>query len=194
MDFKKSKTIKNLATAFAGESQASARYKFLASRAKKEKLTVVQAIITEISNQETRHAKIFYQLIEKYSGNGSNNVNVDAGYPYKTGTFVEELFYAVENEKEEYEHDYPAFAKIAREEGFEDVAEKFEQIAEIENVHANLLNEIASKIKNGTLYKEPKAVKWKCLECGHEEYATEPWEICPVCDHDRGHVKLQIVW
>ena len=142
---KDSKTLENLMKAFAGESQARNRYTFFASIAKKEGYNQIESIFTETADNEKEHAKRFFKFLE------GNNVDINATYPTKIGTTIENLQAAAGGEHEEWEMIYPEFAKTAREEGFCDVANAFEKIAEVEKHHEKryfgLPNKIIKEIK-----------------------------------------------
>ncbi len=193
MQLKESKTIKNLANAFSGESQAHIRYKFLAYGAKQKQLFEVEKAIKEIVENEFQHARMFFTAIQSSGSETINNLEVCSGYPFKEKwDFIKNFEFAVENEKEENEKIYPEFSKIAKEEGFDNIADLFDLVAKVEDCHKKQLSQIHTHLKNNTLYKRENPVKWKCGLCGHENTAKEAWEICPLCKAPQGNVKLDL--
>ena len=169
-DFKNSKTYKNLQAAFAGESQARVKYQFFASKAKKEGYEQISAIFNETSDNEKEHAKIWYKLMN--DGVGSTEENLKA---------------AAEGEAYEYKEMYKEFAEIAREEGFEDVAKKFELVGEVEKEHEERYKKLLKNIDDDIVFKGDDVTVWKCRNCGYIFVGDEAPETCPVCDHPRAY-------
>ena len=133
VNFKESKTKENLMRAFAGESQARNRYTIAAEKARKAGDYTIADIFHYTAEQERAHAERFYELLQEISG---ETIFIDGGYPVDGEADLAKLMRAAEhNEKEEYEEVYPAFAEIAKKEGFFEAASAFLQIAEIEHVH-----------------------------------------------------------
>lgn len=191
MQFNETKTYQNLARTFAGESQAGMRYQMTAGLAMKEGYKILSDVIRSIAKNETHHAKaVFEYMIGK--GGSVDNVEIRAGYPFHAGDLLENLRLAAEDEREEEEKIYPKFARIAREEGFDDIAGTFERIAAIEGNHKTVFAYLYDGLKNGTLYKQDKPALWVCSECGYMHTATEAWNICPVCKQPQGYVELHI--
>jgi rubrerythrin len=184
---KGSKTEKNLLKAFAGESQARNRYTFFASTARKEGYVQIQRIFEETAANEKEHAEVFFKHLE------GGVVEITAEYPAGViGTTAENLFEAAEGEKLEWGTLYPEFEKIAREEGFHDVAESFEEIAEVEEEHEKRYRKLLANIKNGTVFKRDEEVEWHCLNCGYIHHGNEAPEECPACKHSREYYELHI--
>ncbi len=193
MNLKDSQTLKNLVKAFAGESQAHVRYQFLEYGAKQEKLFELAKAIKTISENEFHHARMFYTAIQSSSDTTIENLELNAGYPFKEKwDFVKNFEFAVANETEEHQNVYPAFAKTAQEEGFADRAALFTKVAAVENCHSMLLSEIHTHLKNGTLYKRNQPVKWKCSQCGYEATGNQAWHTCPLCKMEQGYVMLHL--
>ena len=185
-----SKTYYNLAKAYAGECQAKTRYEFIEYGARKEGYGAMAEVIDKIVYNEFNHARMFYTKIQDASDEIIKNIEVCAGYPFKQKWNLEEnLKLAAEDEKAEVDL-YPQFAKIACEEGFPEIAKLFENIAGIENCHMLLFKDLYEQLKNGTLYKKSKPVKWKCSACGYEQTSKEAWKTCPVCLEKQGKVML----
>ena len=184
---KGSKTEKNLLKAFAGESQARNRYTFFASVARKEGYIQIQQIFEETAANEKEHAEVFFKHLE------GGEVEITAAYPAgKIGTTAENLLAAAEGELMEWGTLYPEFAKTAREEGFLDVAESFEEIAEVEEEHEKRYRKLLANVENGTVFKRDEEVEWHCLNCGYIHHGKEAPELCPACKHARDYYELHI--
>ena len=191
MLFENTETFKNLARAFAGECQAGMRYQMVAKLAMKEKLKTLSDAVRTIAKNETLHATQFFNKIIEKTGS-KENIVLDAGYPFHIGTLEESLKFSANDEKNETEDIYPAFAITAKEEGFEDVAGLFKLVAEVEAQHKVVFQYLHDGVRNGTLYKSEKPVLWICSECGHMHVATEAWKICPLCKSEQGYVELHL--
>ncbi len=191
MDFKDSVTRENLLRAFAGESQARNRYEFAASAAKKAKLQVIEQVFLYTAGQEREHASVFYKHLQK---GGCDNITITANYPVDLPEQVDALLeLAHRHEMDEYGDIYPAFAEKAREEGFGEIARHFQQIAEIEKVHAERFLRFHKLLKEGKLFVSDVETAWICLNCGHILRGKQVPEKCPVCDHDQGYfIRLEL--
>jgi rubrerythrin len=188
MNLKGSETEKNLLKSFAGESQARNRYTYFASVAKKEGYEQISAIFTETADNEKEHAKIFFKHLEKSEG---LPVEITASYPAgKIGTTKENLLAAANGEKEEWGKIYPEFEKIARKEGFKEVADSFKQIAEVEEHHEKRYRKLLKNIENKEVFKKEKVVKWVCKNCGYVHEGKEAPEECPACKHPQAYYEL----
>ncbi len=189
MEFKNSKTYENLARSYAGESQAGLRYQMIADKLMKEKQYFLVGTIKSIAKNEVAHAKAFYNMIIKHGGS-IRNIDINAGYPFIDEDLPEILKENSEIEKDESEHIYKSFQKIAEDEGYKDVAKLFKDVASVENCHHMLTKEMYEKMKDKTLFYSTKKRKWKCDVCGYEEEGIEPWKECPLCEKDRGYVQI----
>jgi len=179
---KGTRTEKNLLTAFAGESQARNRYTYFASQAKKEGYQRIADIFLETAEQEKEHAKRLFKFLE------CGQVEIQAAYPAgKIGNTLENLLAAAEGEHYENTQMYPEFAKVAREEGFPEIAGVLEAIAEAEKFHEKRYRALAAKIKEGTLYKRDTEIVWRCRNCGYIHVGPEAPEECPACAHPQGY-------
>jgi rubrerythrin len=184
---KGSKTEKNLLKSFAGESQARNRYTFFASAARKEGYVQIQHIFEETAANEKEHAEVFFKYLE------GGEIEITAAYPAgKIGTTEENLLAAAEGELMEWGTLYPDFAKIAKEEGFLNVAESFEEIAEVEEEHEKRYRKLLENIKNGTVFKRDEEVEWHCLNCGYIHHGKEAPDVCPACQHPQSYYELHI--
>lgn len=183
-NFNMSETKTNLMKAFAGESQARNRYTFAASQAKNANLHVIEAAFTFTANQEKEHGEIFYNHLKDMAG---ENIHIEGGYPVDiTDSMVQLLRYAQHNEFEEYDDVYQAFGQKAMEEGYPQIANSFNQIAEIEKTHGERFGLLADLLEQGKLFVSDVSCKWMCLNCGHVLEGTEAPQSCPVCQHNQG--------
>lgn len=178
-------TEKNLLTAFAGESQARNRYTYFASQAKKEGYVQMADIFTETANQEKEHAKRLFKFLE------GGEVEISAAFPAGViGTTLENLNSAAAGEHYEYTEMYPEFAKVAREEGFNDIAAVFEAIAVAEKQHEKRYVDLAANIEAGRVFKRDEKTVWRCRNCGYLHEGNEAPELCPACAHAQAHFEL----
>ncbi|PIU82969.1 MAG: rubrerythrin family protein [Elusimicrobia bacterium CG06_land_8_20_14_3_00_38_11] len=185
MKLKGSETEKNLLKAFAGESQARNRYTYFASAAKKEGYEQIAAIFLETAENEKEHAKVFFKYLE------GGDLEITASYP--AGIIkrtLENLLYAAAGENMEWTTLYSNFGKIAREEGFGDVAESFKQIAKVEKFHEERYRKLAKQLDDGSFFKKEKIVKWHCRNCGYIFEGKEPPKECPACKHPQSYFEV----
>lgn len=187
MEFKGSKTEKNVLAAFAGESQARTRYSFFSSIAKKEGLEQISAIFQETSDNEKEHAQLFFQHLQ------GGTAQINAAYPAGImGTTAQNLQAAAEGEKLEWGTLYPSFAKTAEEEGFKDVCNTFRLVAKVEAYHEKRYLKLLENLKNGTVFKKDQPIKWKCRNCGFIFEGKEVPEKCPVCAHPKAYFEVWV--
>ncbi len=178
-------TEKNLLKAFAGESQAKNRYQFFAKIARKEGYEKVAEYFEETARNEEEHAKLFFKKLE------GGMVEITAAYPAGIlGNTEANLLAAAGGELEEWGELYPEFAKIAREEGFEDIATLFERIAAIEKHHADRYTALYEVVKAENMFKKEIETPWRCRKCGHEQRTGIAPEVCPVCSHSQGYFEI----
>ncbi len=182
---KGTQTEKNLLTAFAGESQARNRYTYFASRARKDGFEQIAAVFEETANQEKEHAKRLFKLLE------GGEVEIQAAYPAGViGTTAENLEAAAGGENYEWTDMYPSFAKMAREEAFDEIGDIFEAIAVAEKEHEKRYRGLLANVTAGTVFKKDKAVVWRCRNCGYIYEGAEAPDPCPACDHPQAHYEL----
>ncbi len=185
MQLKDSQTKVNLMRAFAGESQARNRYEFAASQAKQLKLHVVEHVFKFTADQEKEHAEVFYNLLKELAG---ENIAVDGNYPIDLHDDIQrQLESAHHNEYQEYEHDYAAFANVAKQEGFAKVSAIFQGIAAIEKTHGDRFMRVLDFMQRDRLFTSENEVSWMCLNCGHIHTGTSAPQQCPICSHDQGY-------
>jgi len=184
-DLKNTQTEKNLLTAFAGESQARNRYTYFASKAKKEGFVQIADIFEETANQEKEHAKRLFKFLE------GGEVEIRAAFPAGViGSTAENLRAAAGGEHYEWESMYPDFAKVAREEGFNEISSFFEAIAVAEKQHEKRYLDLLANIEAGTVFKKEKKVIWRCRNCGYLHEGAEAPDVCPACAHPQAHFEL----
>jgi rubrerythrin len=184
-ELKGTQTEKNILTAFAGESQARNRYTYFASKAKKEGLVQISAIFEETANQEKEHAKRLFKLLE------GGEVEITGSFPAGViSSTVENLKGSAAGERYEHTEMYPGFAKIAREEGFNDIAAIFMSIAVAEKQHEKRYNDLTANIEAGRVFKRDSEETWRCRNCGYTHTGTQAPDKCPACDHPQAHFEL----
>jgi len=185
MKLKGSKTEKNLLTAFAGESQARNRYTYFASQARKEGYEQIAAIFQETADNEKEHAKREFKFLK------GGEVEISASFPAGViGDTKANLKAAAAGENYEWTDMYPTFAKVAREEGFDEIAAVFESIAKAEKAHEARYLALRKNIEEGKVFKRDKVIKWKCRNCGYIHEGKEAPKECPACAHPRSHFEL----
>lgn len=192
MDFQKSKTKENLARSFAAECQEGARYQFVAKMALQQELPYLSAIIRTLAHNEMAHAKQFFQMINKYSNGEVQNIDISAGFPYKGGELAETLLLEAKNEKSSAENIYPTFALIAQDEGYADVSDLFNMVAQVEKSHEKVLTQLHQRLKNSKLYKSTNKTIFKCDECGHQSYDKSAPKTCPLCKMAQGYYRIDL--
>ncbi len=191
MEFQKSETYLNVARSFAGEAQAGLRYQFIADQCTAQGYAELAKEIRILAKNETFHAKQFFQVINDKCG-PVPNITFEAGYPFEGGTIEQGLLFATEAERDEFQSIYPSFTKIAEKEGFQDVSALFRMIAEVESQHAVIFEYLHRNFKEGTLYRSPHPMQWRCANCGHMATIPEAWNICPLCKSSQGYVELHL--
>jgi rubrerythrin len=171
---KGSKTEQNLLSAFAGESMARNKYSYYASKAKKEGFVQIANIFEETAANEKEHAKMWFKLLHD-------------GVP----STAENLLDAANGENYEWTDMYATFAKEAREEGFEEIANKFELVAAVEREHEERYRKLLANVEGKLVFSRDGDAIWQCLNCGHIMVGKDAPEICPVCDHPQSYFQLK---
>ena len=175
----------NLVKAFAGESQARNRYTFFASKAKKEGLMQIADIFLETAAQEKEHGERFFKFLQ------GGEVEITESFPAGTiGTTLDNLKAAAAGESYEWSDLYPAFARVARDEGFDDIAVAFEAISVSEKQHEKRFKDLAENLEAGRVFKRNGVVVWRCRNCGYLHEAEEAPEVCPACLHPQAYFEL----
>ena len=182
---KGTKTEKNLLASFAGESQARNRYTYFASVARKAGYEQIAAVFLETADNEKEHAKRFFKLLE------GGEVEVQATYPAGIiGDTAENLEASAAGENLEWTKLYKEAAQTAREEGLEEAAEQFTEIAEVEEEHEKRYRKLLANVKGGKVFKKDTVVKWKCRNCGYVHEGNEAPDICPACAHPQAYYEV----
>jgi rubrerythrin len=182
---KGTKTEKNLLASFAGESQARNRYTYFASAARKEGFEQVANIFLETAENEKEHAKIYFKHLE------GGDVEITAAYPAGViGDTKSNLEAAAAGENMEWTTLYANFAKIAREEGFLEVAISFEQISKVEKFHESRYRKLIANIAGKEVFKKKTTVKWHCTNCGYVHEGPEAPKECPACKHPQSYYEV----
>ena len=175
MELKGSKTEKNLMEAFAGESQARNKYTYYASKAKKDGYVHIAKLFEETANNEKEHAKIWFKLLHGGS----------------IASTIENLEDAANGENYEWTDMYATFAKEAREEGFDEIALLFENVAKIEKDHEQRYRKLLENIKNNEVFNKKESVTWECANCGFSYNGDSAVELCPVCKHPKSYFMVK---
>ena len=185
MDLKGSKTARNLMNAFAGEAQARNRYTYYSSKAKAEGLVQISAIYEETANHEKEHAKRLFKFMT-----GGKQEFTDS-FPFGViGATADNLQESAAGEHHEAFEMYPGFAKVAKEEGFDDIADCLLHIAEAEKWHEKRFLNLRKNILDGIVFKRPQKVTWHCRNCGYNHEGEEAPDKCPACAHPKAHFEL----
>ena len=172
MELKGSKTEQNLLAAFAGESQARNKYTYFAAVAKEEGFEQIAGIFLETAENEREHAKREFDFLK---GIGNTKANLKA---------------AAEGENYEHTQMYPEFERVAREEGFSEIADFFKEVGEVEEEHEKRYLALLKNLEGGKVFKKDKVVRWKCRNCGYVHEGTEAPEECPACGFPQSYYEL----
>lgn len=174
MNLKGSKTEANLQTAFAGESQACVKYQYYASKAKKDGYVQIADIFEETSRNEKEHAKLWFKLL--HDGMPATTVN---------------LADAADGENYEWTDMYAAFAREAREEGFDDIANLFEGVGKVEQAHEERYRKLLANVEGGLVFSRDEDQIWQCGNCGHIVIGKKAPGVCPVCAHPQAYFQIK---
>jgi len=180
------KTIENLAKAFVGESQARNRYTMYSKVAKNEGFEQIAELFLLTADNERVHAKWLFKLINELKSKTTDDlseIKIVAEVPTSIGSTFENLKAAIAGEDYENKTMYPEFARVAKEEGLDEIALRIKAIASAEGHHRDRYERLLLEVKNGTVFKKDKEVWWVCRECGYVHYGTQPPAKCPSCDH-----------
>ena len=173
-NLKGTKTEKNLMEAFAGESMARNKYTYFASKAKKDGFEQISKIFLETADNEKEHAKLWYKYL-----NGGSVSDTPAN-----------LLAAAEGENAEWTDMYARMAAEARAEGFDEIAEKFEQVGAIEKHHEERYRKLLTNIEDKVVFSREGDCIWQCSNCGHIVVGKHAPEECPVCNHPQSFFQL----
>ena len=160
--------------AFAGESQARNKYSYYASKAKKDGFEQIASIFEETANNEKEHAKLWFKALHGGDIPGT----------------LENLLDAAAGEHGEWTDMYERMAQEAKEEGFDDLADKFSGVAAIEKRHEERYLKLAELVKENKVFKKTDKKVWICRNCGHIYVGDQAPEKCPVCEHPKAYFQL----
>ena len=173
MELKGSRTERNLRDAFAGETQARSKYDYFASVARKEGYEQIAAIFQETANNEKEHAKLWFEALGGLSDTKNNLESARQGENY------------------EWTEMYSEFEKVAREEGFTEIAAKFGMVAKIEKEHEERYKRLLSNVEMQRVFEKAQSSMWICRNCGHIVVGTKAPEMCPVCKHPKAYFEIK---
>jgi rubrerythrin len=174
-ELKGTRTEENLKSAFAGESQAFTKYNYYASKAKKDGYVQIGQLFEETAANEKEHAKIWFKLLH------------DGAVP----STEQNLADAAAGENYEWTDMYESFAKEAREEGFDRIANLFLAVAAIEKAHEERYRKLLKNIEDGVVFSKDGEAIWECSNCGHIIIGKKAPEVCPVCNHPQSYFRLR---
>jgi rubrerythrin len=187
-----SETIKNLAQAFIGESQARNRYAIYASIAKNEGYEQISAIFEETAEQEREHAKWLMRMIRDIGGAGlAEEIRVEAGVPTAAGKTEDNLRSAIAGENHEHSTMYPSFAETAEKEGFGAVGSRLRAIARAEAHHEERYGNLLAELSGKTVFSKPADREWVCRKCGYQHEGKTAPETCPSCGHPQSYFQIK---
>jgi len=178
-------TERNLLAAFAGESQARNRYTYFASAARKEGYEQIANIFIETAENEREHAKIFFKHLE------GGDVTITAAYP--AGSIKDtksNLEAAAAGENMEWTTLYSSFANTARQEGFPEICNSFDQVSKVEKYHEARYRKLIDNIGKKEVFKRKGNVKWHCTNCGYVAEGAHAPDKCPACKHPQAFFEL----
>ncbi len=187
-------TIKNLARAFVGESQARNRYTFYSKVAKKEGFEQIAEIFLLTAENEREHAKWLFRLINELKSKNDENpdeIKIEAGVPTTLGNTAENLRAAIAGENFEQTQMYPEFADMAEEEGLTEIAARIRAIAVAEKHHEERFRKLLAEVEGNTVFKKEKKVYWVCRKCGYVSEANEAPEKCLSCGHPQSYFEVK---
>lgn len=184
-------TLKNLAKAFIGESQARNRYTFYAKTAKKEGYEQISGVFLETANHEKEHAHQLFKLLQTLNKAQAKELAVEAAVPLVYKDTAANLEAAIAGERYETNEMYPEFANMAQQEGFTDIATRLRAIAQAEAHHQQRYQKLLVQLEAGTVFAKEKDVYWTCRECGYTHFGKQAPVKCPSCDHEQSYYQIQ---
>lgn len=174
-ELKGTKTEQNLMTAFAGESQARVKYEFYAKKARKDGFEQIGDLFQITSDNEKEHAKLWFKYLH------------DGDVP----ATPENLMDCVKGENYEWTSMYAEFAKTAKEEGFDEIAKKFEMVGAVEKTHEERYQQLFDNVKNESVFTKPEEKIWVCKKCGHQHKGKTAPAVCPICKHPQAYMEIE---
>ena len=174
-ELKGTRTEKNLREAFSGESEARNKYTYVASKARKDGYVQIAQIFEETASNEKEHAKIWFKYLE-----GGDLKDTAAN-----------LLSAAEGEHFEWTAMYDRMAREAREEGFDEIADKFEMVGAIEKTHEERYRKLLQNVEGGLVFSRDGDMIWECSNCGHIVIGPSAPLVCPVCKHPQSYFMIR---
>jgi len=168
------RTQANLMAAFAGETQARTKYNYYASKAREDGYEHIARIFEETAENEKAHAKIWFKLLK-------------GGMP----TTLDNLKDGASGEDYEWSEMYKEFERVAKEEGFDNIARLFHEVGEIEKSHLDRYNQLIKDVENGEVFQKQNEVEWKCANCGYIVKGDKAPDVCPVCAHPKAWFQVK---
>jgi rubrerythrin len=144
-------------------------------KAKKDGYNQIAAIFEETAANEKEHAKIWFKLL----------------HDGKVPDTVTNLKDAAAGENYEWTDMYAGFAKTAKEEGFDHIAELFAMVGEIEKHHEERYKKLLANIEGGLVFSRDNDMIWQCSNCGHIVIGKKAPDVCPVCDHPQSYFQIK---
>lgn len=173
MDLKGSKTEKNLLRTFAGESRARNMYTFFGEKAREQGLQYVASVFDATAYNEMAHAREVYRRYLRLLGNTSENLEK-----------------AAMGEAAESSRIYKGFEEEARSEGFNEIADFYKELAEVEEHHMNRFNYLKERLDSGEMFKDGEETMWQCMNCGYIHVGSSAPKVCPLCKYPQGYFKI----
>jgi|AntRauTorcE11897_2_1112592.scaffolds.fasta_scaffold00016_15 rubrerythrin len=191
-EFQSSQTIINVCRAFLLESQNGARCKFVSEKCNEQNYCYLGELFKTTSNRCFAQSKVFYDQIESNMKDAGIEIEFADVYPFRTANLAQDFLYTAQEAEIARDEIYPEYAEVAKQEGFKDIADKFEKMYQIKDYLYCTSNEIYKRMSNNKLYKSGHPVKWQCNNCGHAETKKQAWDKCPFCDFKQGHVIVKV--
>lgn len=151
------------------------KYTYFASKARKDGFVQMAAIFEETANNEKEHAKLWYKYL-----NGGTVSSTEAN-----------LEDAANGENYEWTDMYSRMAREAREEGFIEIAEKFEGVAAIEKEHEDRYRKLLNNLRERKVFSKDGDAVWQCSNCGHIVIGKCAPDVCPVCNHPQSYFQVR---
>lgn len=190
MKLKDGQTFTNLARAFAAECAARTRYEFCEYGFRSNGYEAIATLIDKIAYQEFNHARMLYMKLQDSEMKQIDNIDFCLGLPFKEKWDLLSNLQLLSQDEADEAKAYQEFEKIAREEGFVEIADLFAMIRDVEIRHSKIFQEVYNQMKDKKLYKRAKEVAWICPACGYVSFAKEAWQTCPLCQAKQGYCSL----
>ncbi len=167
------KTARNLAEAFAGESQARNKYTYFAEVAQQEGYEQLAEIFLSTARNEQEHARLWFDYLGGINDTAKN------------------LLAAAEGENYEWTDMYDRFAKDADEEGHPEIAAQFRLVATIEKTHEERYRTLLNNVEMKQVFEKSEMCMWECRICGHIVVGRAAPEVCPVCHRSQSFFEVR---